>query len=830
MAVRTVYDDGALRVLGGLSAPEVGAGRAFGAGVQQRQEQRKGELGMDATRLNMDATRLNMEQTRQAMRLREEAAKRAAAANARAQARAAAYRQLGLKFGGPSATSSAIPFTQPGGGTVGASPIPFSMGGGSQGPLSLGSAGAPSTGGAGGGAGEPQAGLQLPSSSSPQLAMATSPLSFGAAVGAPSTPAGLQWGPQLAMMAPQPGGTQMAMTPAAPQRPVGVQTAMLDGREAFRMAMEANPELFGVQTADASGAASVNLGSVRTADGRTVSLSVLDPTDRRAYEQGLAAGPDPVLTDDGYFVYSDGRVFDIDAARSGRDPFDVPTNVQDSLRARAGVTAAPEAAPVSPTERSFMTPDAMQQRASMAQAPGPQALPAAGGEFVPVNAGGIQYQVNPVTGEVVSSEGPVTDIEGRNRLVSMAVGQLNAEKRQLEDQFQRIQTALTEREPSRTQQETYNRVQQELQRVNQLLSPEPLRNAAQATTLFTPRGVGAEEGPGVAGPAPVTLTTTPEGTSVVAAPAPAPPPAQTAGVKVPGTDAAPAQTPPSKSTAGAADTPPDVSKPVTVQSDSDVEEGDIVDDPVAQVEADAGSRFERPAKFRYSLLGDPPALNQQLVRASARRDQLYEAYQAYAQAGFMAEAQQFAQQIQALDASLGMMAANQAVNDAVIYNDTRRLGQVLSNATDLGPVKVIAQRNADNEVVFTITTPGDQPISPKYTQMSRDQLEKAVRMFVDAEYRAQVAEINLEREKEYAKAEGKALGEAAGERAKALSDAELREAGVIPGEVFKQDLIPSAFGSDMNAILLTYKDGRVVQLEPTLENGVLTYRQVVVNQ
>lgn len=137
-------------------------------------------------------------------------------------------------------------------------------------------------------------------------------------------------------------------------------------------------------------------------------------------------------------------------------------------------------------------------------------------------------------------------------------------------------------------------------------------------------------------------------------------------------------------------------------------------------------------ELKFNLLGDPPALNQQLVRASARRDQLYEAYQAYAQAGFMAEAQQFAQQIQALDASLGMMAANQAVNDAIYYNDTRRLVQVLSNATDLGPnIQVIAQRrekpDGTFEAVYSIVDPGQpgdapRPIDPRFTNMTSEQL------------------------------------------------------------------------------------------------------------
>jgi len=136
-------------------------------------------------------------------------------------------------------------------------------------------------------------------------------------------------------------------------------------------------------------------------------------------------------------------------------------------------------------------------------------------------------------------------------------------------------------------------------------------------------------------------------------------------------------------------------------------------------------RITGKERLSFTLLGDPPALNGVLTSTLDRRNQLYEQYTAYANAGFMEEANKFIPQIEALDKALDFLEANQALNDAINYNDPRRLSQVLSQATELGPVNVVAQRKGD-EVVFTINTPGGQPIRPEYTEMSRDQLEHIV--------------------------------------------------------------------------------------------------------
>lgn len=157
-------------------------------------------------------------------------------------------------------------------------------------------------------------------------------------------------------------------------------------------------------------------------------------------------------------------------------------------------------------------------------------------------------------------------------------------------------------------------------------------------------------------------------------------------------------------------------------------------------------------------LGDPPALNQKLTQAYARRDKLVEAYKAYTAAGFYAEAQQFAQQIQTLDAALDVMDGNQALNDAVYYNDPRRLTTILSRSS-LGPVEVQAFRKGEG-VVFTVFTPGGQPLSPQLTEIARDQLSSAIRPFFDAEYRQNMAAIERARDLARAEAEGRALGEA----------------------------------------------------------------------
>ena len=353
-------------------------------------------------------------------------------------------------------------------------------------------------------------------------------------------------------------------------------------------------------------------------------------------------------------------------------------------------------------------------------------------------------------------------------------------------------------------QATYTRALDEFRAVQEtaLAAQAALPNATAALRVTQPiatRGIFSEEGPGAAGLPPLVNE---QATTEAAKGAP------TSRLAKPETG-----------TAGTTEeTPPDVTAPVT-----DIQKGEIVDDPVAQVAADAVSRFEFPARFRAKTLNDPPALNGILTSTAAQRNQLYEQYTAYANAGFMEYANKFIPQIEALDKALDFLEANQALNDAIDYNDPRRLSQVLSQATDLGPVNVVAQRKGD-EVVFTINTPGGQPIRPEYTEMSPDTLEKAVRMFVDADYRAQIAAGNAAREEAFSKALGKGQGENLAKAEQALSDAELRKRGIIPREVVKQ--VEEVDEDGRTALIITYTDGTAERVVPSTTDGITTYTRI----
>jgi hypothetical protein len=674
MAINTVYDDGALRVLGGLSAPSVGAGQAFGAGVQQRQEQRKSELGMDAQRLNMEATR-------QQMRLREEAAKRQAAAAQRQAAAAGRALEQAKKFRNLQQQSG--PGVRPMFGGTATSPVPLSFGaagaglsGGGSMPYVIGSAGTDTLG----------TDARFP------LGIAA-PQDQPAGYGAGQVDPGLMRAAGLAL----PG----AASPVQPSTPGGVQVA------------------------DASG--------------------------------GFPAGSLP-------------------AAPQGQ-----PVQAD---------TLAPAEQPLFP-----QAPDQF----VLTQIDTPNVIP---------GVGLINYvQYNPATGEIRGPNGqpvdPIMQDQMREGASFNYADSIENAAAVTQNRLAQARAAVDQAAATGNQ-ATYTRALDEFRAVQEtaLAAQAALPNATAALRVTQPiatRGIFSEEGPGAAGLPPLVNE---QATTEAAKGAP------TSRLAKPETG-----------TAGTTEeTPPDVTAPVT-----DIQKGEIVDDPVAQVAADVVSRFEFPARFRLKTLNDPPALNGILTSTAAQRNQLYEQYTAYANAGFMEYANKFIPQIEALDKALDFLEANQALNDAIDYNDPRRLSQVLSQATDLGPVNVVAQRKGD-EVVFTINTPGGQPIRPEYTEMSPDTLEKAVRMFVDADYRAQIAAGNAAREEAFSKALGKGQGENLAKAEQALSDAELRKRGIIPREVVKQ--VEEVDEDGRTALIITYTDGTAERVVPSTTDGITTYTRI----
>lgn len=276
-------------VLGGLGRVE-GPSAAEAMDLAQREEQRfrdaqraarETELGMQETRQRMalaQSAEQRAQQTFEAQQAaRAQAAARAAQARATEQQRLEMFRDI---FGGPAT---------PTGGVSGVAPI------------------APVA--------PPRAGLALPTGPSV-------PLSFGTAVpgAAPAAPA-----PATPAPAAPAAGTPLSMGPVTPAG--GVQVASLDPREAFRLAFESRPDLFGggVQVADASGA--IPAGALPT--GQPV----------RAEFGGIP-----------FDVYPDGRV--VNTLTNTELP---ATGEYDALRTmlvqQVGVGAAPQAAVAAPTFR-----------------------------------------------------------------------------------------------------------------------------------------------------------------------------------------------------------------------------------------------------------------------------------------------------------------------------------------------------------------------------------------------------------------------------------------------------------------------------------------------
>ena len=680
MAINTVYDDGALRVLGGLSAPSVGAGQAFGAGVQQRQEQRKSELGMDAQRLNMDATR-------QQMRLREEAAKRQAAAAQRQAAAAGRAREQAQTF--RNFQQQFAPGVRPMFGGTATSPVPLSFGaagaglsGGGSMPYVIGSVGtdtlgtdarfplgiaAPQDQPAGYGAGQVDpglmraAGLALPGAASPVQAVGTLP-------------------PQYQRSFAYPDGSIGIIPDSMPVRPGNFAA------QAARLALPgAAPQ---DQPADTLAPTAPDYAALSQQLDAAAAASGLPVGPRTELLTNQMPGPAPLGVD---------QITSVDPTASA--------GMQDlqALSRRTDINNAATRIGNSVRERTFGFTDYLSQTPEV----------------------GAQRAEDREQGQTVSDWYSSGEAQGI---------------------FQENQELLTEaaRDP--------------LAFYQQYAKGAPTSRLAKPET-------------GTAG-----------------------------------------------TTEAAEETPPDVTAPVT-----DIQKGEIVDDPVAQVAADVVSRFEFPARFRLKTLNDPPALNGILTSTAAQRNQLYEQYTAYANAGFMEYANKFIPQIEALDKALDFLEANQALNDAIDYNDPRRLSQVLSQATDLGPVNVVAQRKGD-EVVFTINTPGGQPIRPEYTEMSPDTLEKAVRMFVDADYRAQIAAGNAAREEAFSKALGKGQGENLAKAEQALSDAELRKLGIIPREVATQ--VEAVDENNQTVLIITYTDGTAERVVPSTTDGITTYTRI----
>lgn len=263
-------------ILGGFGRVE-GPSAAEAMDLAQREEQRFRDAQRQARQ-----TELGMQETRQAMALRQSQEQRAqqtfqvqqaAHAQAAAQARATEQQRLEMfrdVFGGP---------TTPTGGVPDVAPIA---------PVAT-----------------PRAGLALPTG-------ASIPLSFGTAVPG-ATPAAPAVGTPLSMGSVTPAG--------------GVQVASLNPQEAFRLAFESRPDLFGggIQVADVSGA--IPAGALPTG-------------------QPVRTEFNGVLFD----MYPDGRV--VNTMTNTELP---TTGEYDALRTmlvqQAGVGTAPQAAVVAPAFR-----------------------------------------------------------------------------------------------------------------------------------------------------------------------------------------------------------------------------------------------------------------------------------------------------------------------------------------------------------------------------------------------------------------------------------------------------------------------------------------------
>jgi hypothetical protein len=131
---------------------------------------------------------------------------------------------------------------------------------------------------------------------------------------------------------------------------------------------------------------------------------------------------------------------------------------------------------------------------------------------------------------------------------------------------------------------------------------------------------------------------------------------------------------------------------------------------------------------------EPPRISAAITQGFSERERLVEAYNAFTQAGLLADAQNFLQAIQNLDQTLIRLQGEQAINDLQI-GSVDRASQLLSYyyGADVQPV-------LNSEGMYDLYVNGQPAENDDFIDLRPDQMGDLLRPFFDEQYRGAMAE------------------------------------------------------------------------------------------
>jgi hypothetical protein len=131
---------------------------------------------------------------------------------------------------------------------------------------------------------------------------------------------------------------------------------------------------------------------------------------------------------------------------------------------------------------------------------------------------------------------------------------------------------------------------------------------------------------------------------------------------------------------------------------------------------------------------EPPRISAAITQGFSERERLVEAYNAFAQAGLLEDAQNFLQAIQNLDQTLIRLQGEQAINDLQI-GSVDRASQLLSYyyGADVQPV-------LNSEGMYDLYVNGQPAENDDFIDLRPDQMGDLIRPFFDEQYRGAMAE------------------------------------------------------------------------------------------
>lgn len=248
-------------------------------------------------------------------------------------------------------------------------------------------------------------------------------------------------------------------------------------------------------------------------------------------------------------------------------------------------------------------------------------------------------------------------------------------------------------------------------------------------------------------------------------------------------------------------------------------EGDpTVDEPAADTVAPGRSPVS-PVRFTYGVLSDPPQLSQKLRSSYELRSELVSAYNRFAQGGYWEQANALRERITKLDETLDFMEGQQAVNNLVVFNDSRHMNTLLSNY--MGMNVTVTGNPADG--TFSLLVNGIPHPDPALSNMSAAALEDSARSFFDVQYRTTMAQ----RAALQAEAYAEAFGEEAGKR---QAERDMAEAG-NPGFMFEQELAQAGPNGETIMVMKNAAgEYRLVWLERDKESALVLRFQPITQE